>query len=63
MLVTDGPYAETMEHTGGFWTLGAANLDETLRWAKKAAIACGIPGEVRELPFFPAPEQATGKSE
>ena len=57
VLVTDGPYTETKEHMGGFWILEAANLDEALVWAKKGAIACDIPGEVRELLFFPAPEQ------
>ena len=56
VLVTDGPYTETKEHMGGFWILEAANLDEALAWAKKGAIACDIPGEVRELLFFPAPE-------
>ncbi len=56
VLVTDGPYTETKEHMGGFWILEAANMDEALAWAKKAAIACDVPGEVRELLFFPAPE-------
>ncbi|HTF65620.1 MAG TPA: YciI family protein, partial [Edaphobacter sp.] len=55
--VTDGPYTETTEHMGGFWILEAANMDEALAWAKKGAIACDVPGEVRELLFFPAPEQ------
>jgi hypothetical protein len=57
VLITDGPYTETKEHMGGFWILEAANLDEALAWAKKGAIACDVPGEVRELLFFPAPEQ------
>src|SRR5579863_9290319 len=56
VLVTDGPYLETKEHMGGFWILEAADLDEALAWAKKAAIACHVPGEVRELLFYPAPE-------
>jgi hypothetical protein len=60
VLVTDGPYTETKEHMGGFWILEAANLDEALAWAKKAAIACDVPGEVRELLFYPAPEQESG---
>ena len=55
VLVTDGPYTETKEHMGGFWILEAANMDEALAWAKKAAIACDVPGEVRELLFYPAP--------
>src|SRR5689334_1474140 len=39
VLVTDRPYIETREHMGGFWILEAANLDEAVAWAKKAAIA------------------------
>src|ERR1700740_900376 len=62
VLITDGPYAETKEHIGGFWVLEAANMDEALAWAKKAAIACDVPGEVRELLFYPAPEQGPGGS-
>ena len=58
VLVTVGPYAETKEHIGGFWILEAADLDEVLVWAKKAAIACDVPGEVRELLFYPAPKLA-----
>ena len=57
VLVTDGPYTETKEHMGGFWILECANMDEAVKWAKKGAIACDIPGEVRELLFFPAPEE------
>ena len=63
VLVTDGPYTETKEHMGGFWILEAANLDEALAWAKKAAISCDAAGEVRELLFYPAPEQGPGGSE
>ena len=63
VLVTDGPYTETKEHIGGFWILEAANMDEALAWAKKGAIACNVPGEVRELLFYPAPEEGSGGSE
>ncbi|MBV9878828.1 MAG: hypothetical protein JO025_29135 [Verrucomicrobia bacterium] len=59
VLVTDGPYTETKEHIGGFWILEANDLDEALEWAKKAAIACQVPGEVRELLFMPDPKRAT----
>src|SRR5258708_4500136 len=62
VLVPDGPYTETKEHRGGFWIRETANMDEALAWAKKAAIACDVPGEVRELLFYPAPEQGPGGS-
>ena len=60
--ITDGPYTETKEHMGGFWILEAANMNEALAWAKKAAIACDVPGEVRQLLFYPAPEQGPSGS-
>jgi hypothetical protein len=59
VLVTDGPYTETKEHMGGFWILEAADMDEALAWARKGAISCDAAGEVRELLFYPAPEEAT----
>ena len=59
VLITDGPYTETKEHMGGFWILEAANMDEALAWARKGAITCDAAGEVRELLFFPAPDEAT----
>jgi hypothetical protein len=62
VLVTDGPYVETKEHIGGFWILECANMDEALAWARKGAISCDAVGEVRELLFFPAPEQEPGGS-
>jgi hypothetical protein len=62
VLVTDGPYVETKEHMGGFWILECANMDEALAWTRKGAISCDAVGEVRELLFFPAPEQAPGGS-
>ena len=62
VLITDGPYTETKEHMGGFWILECADIDEALAWAKKAATVCDVAGEVRELLFFPAPEQGPGGS-
>src|SRR5580692_1634272 len=62
VLVTDGAYTETKEHLGGFWILEAANMDEALAWARKGTISCNAVGEVRELLFFPAPEQGPGES-
>ena len=62
VLVTDGPYTETKEHIGGFWILECANMDEALKWARKGSITCDAVGEVRELLFYPAPEQGPGGS-
>jgi hypothetical protein len=53
VLVTDGPYTETKEHMGGFWILEAADMDEALAWARKAAVACDAPGEVRLMTVLP----------
>jgi serine/threonine protein kinase len=47
LLVTDGLYSETKEHIAGFWVLKAADLNEALAWARKAAIACRASVEVR----------------
>jgi len=47
LIITDGPYAETKEHIGGFWVLEAADLDEALAWGRKAALACRASVEVR----------------
>ena len=47
VLITDGPYAETKEHIGGFWVLEAAGLDEAVAWGRKAAVACRASVEVR----------------
>jgi hypothetical protein len=49
VIVTDGPYLQTSEHMGGFWVLEAADLDEALAWARKAAVACRVPVEVRQF--------------
>jgi hypothetical protein len=62
VLVTDGPYTETKEHMGGFWILECADMDEALAWARKGTIFSDAVGEVRELFFFPAPEQGPGES-
>ena len=52
-LVTDGPFAETKEHIGGFLVLKVADLDAALEWARKRARVLtlegrdGLPVEVR----------------
>lgn len=56
-IVTDGPFAETHEHLGGYFLIDAPNLDEALR------IAARIPGArygtveirpVKEIPGLPS---------
>jgi hypothetical protein len=47
VVTTDGPYAETKEHIGGFWVIKAYDLDAALAWAAKATKACAAPVEVR----------------
>lgn len=47
VVTTDGPYTETKEVLGGFWIIEAADLDVALGWARKAAVACMGPVEVR----------------
>jgi hypothetical protein len=49
VMITDGPYLETKEHIGGFWILEAADMNDALKWASKAVIACRTPVEVREF--------------
>ncbi len=55
-VLSDGPYAESKEHLGGFWVIDAADLDDALRWAEQASRACRAPVEVR--PFQAEPESA-----
>lgn len=54
VVTTDGPFSEAKEHIGGFWVIEATDLDEALRWAGKATVACQGPVEVR--PFQDEPE-------
>lgn len=54
VVTTDGPFAETKEHIGGFWVIEAPDLDGALAWAGEATRACRAPVEVR--PFQDEPE-------
>jgi hypothetical protein len=64
-LITDGPFAETREHLGGYYMVEAENLDEAI------GIAARIPGarkgtvEIRpvmELPGLPEASSALATS-
>jgi hypothetical protein len=54
VVMTDGPFAETKEHLGGFWVISAPDLDVALDWARRGSAACAGPVEVR--PFQPDTE-------
>jgi hypothetical protein len=54
VLTTDGPFAESKEHLGGFYIIEAEDLDAALAWASKTTAIVGAPIEVR--PFADEPE-------
>jgi hypothetical protein len=47
--VTDGPFAETREVTGGFNLIACASIDEAIKWAEKLAARDGDAIEVRPV--------------
>ncbi|HMG30215.1 MAG TPA: YciI family protein [Jiangellaceae bacterium] len=49
VLTTDGPFAETKDHLGGFYIVNADDLDGALRWASQVATAVQAAIEVRPL--------------
>jgi hypothetical protein len=54
VLTTDGPFAETKEHLGGFYILEADDLDAALSWAAKTAGCVSTAIEVRAFWDQPA---------
>ena len=54
VLTTDGPFAESKEHLGGFYVIEAKDLDAALAWASKTAAAVRRPIEVRPFRVFEA---------
>ena len=46
VLTTDGPFAESKEHLGGFYIIEADNLDAALAWATKVSKTIKRPIEV-----------------
>jgi hypothetical protein len=56
-LVTDGPFAETREHLGGYFLIDAQNLDEAISIAGRIPAARVGTVEIRpviEMPGLPA---------
>jgi hypothetical protein len=52
--VTDGPYPQTKELSGGFTVVDLPTREAALEWAAKFAVACRCAQEFRE--FGPDPE-------
>jgi hypothetical protein len=53
LVMTDGPFAESKEHIGGFYIIEAPDLDAALKWAGMVVELIGAPIEVR--PFVDLP--------
>ncbi|MGH2826135.1 MAG: YciI family protein [Actinomycetota bacterium] len=47
VVTTDGPFAESKEHLGGFYIIEADDLDAALVWASKTTALVKKPIEVR----------------
>ncbi|MGH3993144.1 MAG: YciI family protein, partial [Pseudonocardiaceae bacterium] len=52
VLTTDGPFAESKDHLGGFYIVEAADLDVAIGWAAKVTAAIKVPIEVRPFAAF-----------
>lgn len=52
--LTDGPFAETKEHLGGYYLIEAPSLDAAVAWAKK--IPSVEHGTVEVRPIWPMDE-------
>lgn len=52
---TDGPFAETKEHLGGYYLLDCDDLDEALKWAAQIPTAAYGSVEVRPIMELPDP--------
>jgi hypothetical protein len=48
-VFTDGPFAETKEHIGGFAVVDVPDDEAARHWAGRIAVACGWPQEVRRF--------------
>jgi hypothetical protein len=52
VLMTDGPFAESKDHLGGFYLIEAVDLDAALAWAARVTACIKVPIEVRPLADF-----------
>jgi hypothetical protein len=51
LIVTDGPFAETREHLGGFYLVDCAGEDEAIEFARKMPLAGTSCIEVRRVGY------------
>lgn len=51
-LTTDGPYAETREHLGGFYFIEAASMEDALAFAAAIPVARYGSVEIRPIEVF-----------
>jgi hypothetical protein len=61
VLMTDGPFAESKEHIGGFMVVRAPDLDAALQWGGKMARVLTLEGH-DGLPIEVRPFQEDGHS-
>ncbi|MFT7647320.1 MAG: hypothetical protein ACI8Y4_002068 [Candidatus Poriferisodalaceae bacterium] len=54
-LITDGPFAETKEHLGGYYLLDCESMEEALSYA--AMIPTAAHGSVEVRPLMELPER------
>ena len=47
VVYTDGPFAETTEHLGGFTVIRVDTEEEAREWTGRIAVGCGWPQELR----------------
>lgn len=57
-VFTDGPYAETKEHLGGFMVIEVPDDQTAREWAGRVAVALDWPQEVHRFPPGPLEAQA-----
>lgn len=56
-LITDGPFAETAEHLGGYFILDCADLDQAIGYAARCPFAAEGSVEVRPVLEIPIPDR------
>ena len=63
--VTDGPFIETKEVLGGYWTIQVKSREDAIDWASRAPMPDGDVIEVRQVQemsdFPPDVQEAAGK--